>query len=48
VNNELADIKTLLREYFGKEMALVMRDAVEKKKSVLEEYVKEAESLFKL
>ena len=32
VNNELADIKTLLREYFGKEMALVMRDAVEEKK----------------
>ena len=48
VKNELEDIKRLLKEYFGKEMALTIRDAVEKKKDVLEEYVKEAESLFNL
>ena len=48
VKNELEDIKKLLKEYFGKEMILAIKDAVEKKKDVLEEYVKEAESLFNL
>ncbi len=48
VKNELEDIKKLLREYFGKEMALVMKDTAEKKRNILEEYVKEAESLFKV
>jgi hypothetical protein len=48
VKNELEDIKRLLKEYFGKEMAFTISDAVEKKKDVLEEYVKEAESLFSL
>ena len=48
VKNELEDIKKLLKEYFGKEMVLTIKDAAEKKKDVLEEYVKEAESLFNL
>jgi hypothetical protein len=48
VKNELEDIKKLLKEYFGKEMVLTIKDGVEKKKDVLEEYVKEAESLFNL
>jgi DNA polymerase-3 subunit gamma/tau len=48
VKNELEDNKKLLKEYFGKEMAINIIDAPEKKKDVLEEYVKEAESLFNL
>jgi DNA polymerase III delta' subunit len=48
VKNELEDIRKLLKEYFGKEMVLTITDAPEKKKDVLEEYVKEAESLFNL
>jgi DNA polymerase-3 subunit gamma/tau len=48
VNRELEDINKLLKEYFGKELLLTIKDAVEKKRDVLEEYVKEAESLFNL
>jgi DNA polymerase III subunit gamma/tau len=48
VKNELEDIKKLLKEYFGKEMVLTIQDSVEKKKDILEEYVREAESLFNL
>jgi hypothetical protein len=48
VKNELEDIKKLLKEYFGKEMVFTIKDAAENKKDVLEEYVKEAESLFNL
>lgn len=48
VKNELEEIKRLLKEYFGKEMAINVLEGVEKKKDVLEEYVKEAESLFNL
>jgi DNA polymerase III subunit gamma/tau len=48
VKNELDEIKQLLKEYFGKEMAFTITDSPEKKKDVLEEYVKEAESLFNL
>jgi hypothetical protein len=48
VKNELEDIKKLLKEYFGREIALTIKDAAEKKTDVLEEYVKEAESLFNL
>lgn len=48
VKNELEDIKRLLKEYFGKEMFLTIKDGAEKKRDVLEEYVKEAESLFNL
>jgi DNA polymerase-3 subunit gamma/tau len=42
------EIKKYLREFFGKEMGLILKDAGEIKKSVLEEYVKEAETLFKI
>ena len=48
VKNELEEIKKLLKEYFGKEMVFTIKDAAEKKRDVLEEYVKEAESLFNL
>ena len=48
VKNEVEDIKKLLNEYFRKEMVLTIKEATEKKKDVLEEYVKEAESLFNL
>ena len=48
VKNELEDIKKLLKEYFGKEIVLTIKDAEEKKRDVLEEYIKEAESLFNL
>ena len=48
VKSELEEIKGLLKEYFGKNMAVVLRDAEEKKKNILEEYVREAESLFKV
>jgi DNA polymerase-3 subunit gamma/tau len=42
------EIRNYLRDFFGKEMNLVFGDAEEIKKSVLEEYVKEAETLFKI
>lgn len=48
VKNELEEIKKLLKEYFGREMVLIVKDGVEKKGDILEEYVKEAESLFNL
>ncbi len=48
VKNELEEIKKLLKEYFGKEMSLTVTEGAEKKKDILEEYVKEAESLFNL
>jgi len=47
VKNELENIKKLLKEYFGREMTLNLKDSMEKKMNILDEYVKEAESLFK-
>ncbi len=40
------EIKALLKEFFGREMMLVFKDGGEVKKSVLDEYVSAAETLF--
>ena len=48
VKNEQEEIKSVLKEYFGKEMIFTIKEGAEKKKDLLEEYVKEAESLFNL
>lgn len=40
------EIKSLLKEYFGKDMTLVFKDGGEVKKNVLDEYVSAAETLF--
>ena len=42
------DIRQYSKEFFGSEMGLTFKDAKEKKKDMLEDYVKEAESLFKV
>jgi len=41
------DIRQYSKEFFGSEMGLILKDATEKKKNMLEDYVKEAETLFK-
>ena len=46
LRKDLEEIKILLREYFGKEMIITIKEGKEKKRDLLEEYVKEAESLF--
>jgi DNA polymerase III gamma/tau subunit len=42
------EIKKCLKEFFGKEMGLILKDADEIKKNILDEYVKEAGTLFKV
>jgi DNA polymerase III subunit gamma/tau len=42
------ELKIQLREFFGREMDIEFRDAGEVKKSILEDFVKEAETLFKI
>ena len=42
------EIKQHLKTFFGRDMSLVFKDAGDKKKNLLEEYTKEAESLFKI
>lgn len=42
------DIKKYLVDFFGKSMGFVLRDAVDTKKNTLDEYVREAETLFNL
>lgn len=42
------EIRQHLKTFFGREMGLVFKDSGEKKKNTLEEYTKEAESLFKI
>ncbi|OPY67854.1 MAG: DNA polymerase III subunit tau [Syntrophorhabdus sp. PtaU1.Bin002] len=42
------DIKKHLGEFFGTDVGLVLRDGGEMKRDILEEYVREAESLFKI
>ncbi len=46
VKNDMEEIKSLLRQYFGREIAVSVAEGQEKKRDLLEEYVKEAESLF--
>lgn len=40
------EIERLLREFFGRDMAVRIRDAGQVKKNILDDFVKEAESLF--
>jgi DNA polymerase III subunit gamma/tau len=42
------EIKKCLKEFFGREMGIVFRDGGEVKKNLLDEYVREAEALFKI
>ncbi|HOE17824.1 MAG TPA: DNA polymerase III subunit gamma/tau [Syntrophorhabdaceae bacterium] len=40
------EVKRLLREFFGRDMTIQIRDAGQIKKNILDDFVKEAESLF--
>ncbi len=42
------DIRQYSKAFFGSEMNLIFKDGSEKKRNMLEDYVKEAESLFKI
>ncbi len=42
------EVKRYLKEFFGREMNIEFREAGEIKRSILEEFVKEAETLFKM
>jgi DNA polymerase-3 subunit gamma/tau len=42
------DVRQYSKTFFGSEMGLIFKDGFEKKKDLLEDYVKEAESLFKI
>jgi DNA polymerase-3 subunit gamma/tau len=48
IKTEGDEIKRLLREYFNRDMAIVIKDADQMKKNILDDFVKEAESLFNL
>ena len=48
IKSEFEEIRKLTNEFFGKVMNLEFRDLADRKKNILEEYVKEAESLFNL
>lgn len=48
IKSELEEIKRLTNDFFGKVMNVQFRDASDKKRNILDEYVKEAESLFNL
>ncbi len=46
IKSEYEEIKDLTNQFFGRVMKVDFRDASDKKRNILEEYVKEAESLF--
>ncbi|MHB8110478.1 MAG: DNA polymerase III subunit gamma/tau [Syntrophorhabdaceae bacterium] len=48
IKNEYEEIKDLANQFFGKTMKVEFKDAADKKRNILEEYVKEADSLFNL
>ncbi len=48
IKSEYEDIKGLAGQFFGRAMKVEFRDASDKKRNILEEYVKEAESLFNI
>ncbi len=48
IKSELEEIKRLTNVFFGRIMNIQFRDASDKKRNILDEYVKEAESLFNL
>jgi DNA polymerase III subunit gamma/tau len=45
-NSQKEEIKLLLREFFGREMGFILKEGGEIKKNGLEDFVKEAKSLF--
>lgn len=48
IKSEYDEIKELTNKYFGRIMKVEFKDALDRKKNILDEYVKEAESLFNL
>ena len=48
IKSEYEEIKGLAGQFFGRAMKVEFRDASDKKRNILEEYVKEAESLFNI
>jgi DNA polymerase-3 subunit gamma/tau len=48
IKDESDEIKKCLKEFFGVDTGLVLKNAGETRKNTLEEYVREAESLFKV
>ena len=48
IKDESEAIKNCLRDFFGVETGLTLKNAGETKKNTLDEYVREAESLFKI
>ena len=48
IKSEYEEIKELAGQFFGRAMKVEFRDASDKKRNILEEYVKEAESLFNI
>ncbi len=48
IKSEIEEIKKLTNDFFGRVMNIQFRDVSDKKKNILDEYVKEAESLFNL
>ncbi|MBA4417307.1 MAG: hypothetical protein C0392_05290 [Syntrophus sp. (in: bacteria)] len=47
-NSHKEEIKGLLKEFFGREMGLLFKDGKETKRDILEDFMKEAETLFNL
>ena len=48
IKSEFEEIRKLTNEFFGKVMNVEFRDALDRKKNILEDYLKEADSLFNL
>ncbi len=48
IKSEYEEIKNLINQFFGRALKVEFRDASDQKRNILEEYVKEAESLFNL
>ena len=48
IKSEMEEIKRLTLEFFGKAMDVQFRDASDKKRNILDDYVKEAQTLFNL
>ena len=48
IKSELEEVRRLAGEFFGRAMNVEFRDAGDRKKDILEEYVKEADSLFNI
>jgi len=46
IKSEFEEVRRLTNEFFGRVMNVEFRDAGDRKRNILEEYVKEADSLF--